>query len=44
MMPGVCLFRTASDLLRLADGSDTKLEFTSATLADGITAGAIVLG
>src|SRR2546425_11786074 len=37
MMPGVFLFRTASGLLQLADGSHATLELISATIADGMT-------
>jgi len=43
MIPGVFLFRTASGLLQLADGSDTTLELVSATVADGLTAIMIIL-
>jgi len=43
MIPGVFLFRMASGLLQLADGSRTTLELLSATIADGLTAGAIIL-
>jgi uncharacterized membrane protein YjjP (DUF1212 family) len=43
MMPGVFLFRMASGLLQLADGSHTTLELIGATIADGITATTIVL-
>jgi len=43
MMPGVFLFRMASGLLQLADGSRTTLELISATLSDGMTAVIIVL-
>jgi uncharacterized membrane protein YjjB (DUF3815 family) len=43
MMPGVLLFRMASGLLRLADGSHTTLELLSATIADGLTALNIIL-
>jgi uncharacterized membrane protein YjjP (DUF1212 family) len=38
MIPGVLLFRMASGLLQLADGSHTTLELISATFADGMTA------
>jgi uncharacterized membrane protein YjjB (DUF3815 family) len=38
MIPGVLLFRTASGLLQLANGSHTTLELLSATIADGLTA------
>ena len=43
MIPGVFLFRMASGLVQLADGSHTTLELLSATIADGITALAIIL-
>jgi uncharacterized membrane protein YjjB (DUF3815 family) len=43
MMPGVFLFRMASGLLQLADGSRTTLELISATIADGMTAVSIML-
>jgi len=43
MMPGVFLFRMASGLLQLADGSHTTLELLSATIADGLTAASITL-
>jgi uncharacterized membrane protein YjjP (DUF1212 family) len=43
MMPGVFLFRMASGLLQLADGSHTTLELISATIADGMTAISIIL-
>jgi uncharacterized membrane protein YjjB (DUF3815 family) len=43
MMPGVFLFRMASGLVQLADGSHTTLELISATIADGMTAIAIIL-
>ena len=43
MIPGVFLFRMASGLLQLADGSHTTLELLSATIADGLTAGAIIM-
>jgi len=33
MMPGVYLFRAASGLLQVADGSHTTLDFLSATIA-----------
>ena len=42
MIPGVYLFRMASGLVQLADGSNATLELISATLADGLTAGAII--
>ncbi len=42
MMPGVFLFRMASGLLQLADGSHTTLELISATIADGMTAITII--
>ena len=43
MMPGVFVFRMASGLLQLADGSHTTLKLISATIADGMTAVAIIL-
>jgi len=43
MIPGVFLFRMASGLLLLADGSHTTLELLSATIADGLTAGTIIV-
>jgi uncharacterized membrane protein YjjP (DUF1212 family) len=43
MIPGVFLFRMASGLLRLADGSNTTLELLSSTIADGMTAMLIIL-
>jgi uncharacterized membrane protein YjjP (DUF1212 family) len=43
MVPGVFLFRMASGLLQLADGSHTTLQLLSGTLADGMTAMLIVL-
>src|SRR5882724_5354799 len=43
MIPGVFLFRMASGLLQLADGSHTTLELISATTADGMTAIMIIL-
>jgi len=43
MIPGVYLFRAASGLLQLADGSHTTLELISATIADGVTAVTITL-
>jgi uncharacterized membrane protein YjjB (DUF3815 family) len=43
MMPGVYLFRAASGLLQLADGSHTTLELLNATIADGLTAATITL-
>jgi uncharacterized membrane protein YjjP (DUF1212 family) len=43
MIPGVFLFRMASGLLQLADGSHTTLQLLSATIADGMTATVIIL-
>ena len=43
MIPGIFLFRMASGLLQLADGSHTTLELISATIADGMTAVTIIL-
>ena len=43
MIPGVYLFRMASGLVQLADGSNTTLGLLSATIADGMTAVTIIL-
>jgi uncharacterized membrane protein YjjB (DUF3815 family) len=43
MMPGVYLFRAASGLLQVADGSQASLGLLSATIADGSTAALIIL-
>jgi uncharacterized membrane protein YjjP (DUF1212 family) len=43
MIPGVFLFRTASGLVQLAEGSHTTLELISATTADGMIAITIIL-
>src|SRR5207245_1154406 len=43
MLPGVFLFRMASGLLQLAEGSQATLELISATIADGMTAITIIL-
>jgi uncharacterized membrane protein YjjP (DUF1212 family) len=43
MIPGVFLFRMASGLVQLADGSHTTLELISATISDGATAIAVIL-
>src|SRR5712664_190018 len=43
MMPGVFLFRMASGLVQLADGSHSTLELISATTADGMIAVTIIL-
>jgi uncharacterized membrane protein YjjP (DUF1212 family) len=43
MIPGVFLFRMASGLTQLATGSHTTLELLSATISDGVTAGAVIL-
>ncbi len=42
MIPGVFLFRMASGLVQLADGSHTTLELVSETIADGLTAVQII--
>ena len=43
MIPGVFLFRMSSGLLQLADGAHTTLELVGATLANGLTATAIIM-
>jgi hypothetical protein len=43
MMPGVFLFRMASGLVQLANGANTTLELLGATIADGVTAIAVIL-
>jgi uncharacterized membrane protein YjjB (DUF3815 family) len=43
MIPGVYLFRMTSGLVQLAGGSHTTWEVLSATIADGMTASAIIL-
>jgi uncharacterized membrane protein YjjP (DUF1212 family) len=43
MIPGVFLFRMASGLLQLADGSHTTLDLIGGTIADGMTAAVIIL-
>src|SRR5713226_9616444 len=43
MIPGVFLFRMASGLVQLAEGSHTTLELISATTADGMIAVTIIL-
>jgi uncharacterized membrane protein YjjP (DUF1212 family) len=43
LIPGVFLFRMASGLTQLAGGSHTTLELISGTIADGMTATAIIL-
>jgi len=43
MIPGVFLFRMASGLVQLAEGTHTTLALISATVADGMTAVTIIL-
>jgi uncharacterized membrane protein YjjP (DUF1212 family) len=43
MIPGVYLFRMVSGLVQIASGSQTTLQLLSATTADGLTAGIIIL-
>jgi uncharacterized membrane protein YjjP (DUF1212 family) len=43
MIPGVFLFRMASGLLQLANGSNTTFQLLGATIADGMTAVNIIL-
>jgi uncharacterized membrane protein YjjB (DUF3815 family) len=43
MIPGVYLFRMASGLLQIVDGSQTTLEMLRATAADGLIAAMIIL-
>jgi uncharacterized membrane protein YjjB (DUF3815 family) len=43
MIPGVYLFRMASGLLQIADGSPTTLEMLSATVSDALIAAVIIL-
>jgi len=43
LIPGVYLFRMMSRLEQLANGSHTTWELLSATIADGMTAIAIIL-
>jgi len=44
LMPGVFLFRMASGLEQLANSGSATLELVGATVANGITAMAIILG
>jgi uncharacterized membrane protein YjjP (DUF1212 family) len=43
MIPGVFLFRMASGLVQLAGGSHMTLDLITATIADGVTAIAIIM-
>jgi uncharacterized membrane protein YjjP (DUF1212 family) len=43
MIPGVYLFRMASGLLQIADGSPTTLEMLSATVSDALIAAVVIL-
>ena len=42
MIPGVYLFRTASGLLQIADGSPATFALLDATASDGLTAAIII--
>jgi uncharacterized membrane protein YjjP (DUF1212 family) len=43
MLPGVLLFKMASGLLQLADGTQASLGLLEATVADGLTATMVIL-
>lgn len=43
MMPGVFLFRMASGLLQIANDPHSPLDLLSATIADGLIAGTIII-
>jgi len=43
MLPGVFLFRMASGLLQLAEGSQATLELIGATIANGVSAVAVIV-
>ena len=43
MLPGVFLFRMASGLLQLAEGSQTTFELIGATIANGASAVAVIV-
>ncbi len=43
MIPGVFLFRMASGVLQLTNGSNTTLDLLGATIADGVTALNVIL-
>jgi uncharacterized membrane protein YjjB (DUF3815 family) len=43
MVPGVYLFRMTSGLLQIADSAQASPQLVNATIANGITAAAVIL-